>query len=159
MGRVSGRWIQINLTVSPLVWRQGLWDIGQRQLQEQSPPTILSIGKQKKLVYIKGTLFYSAQGCKTLMKTDMNLSSWFSWGLVLWRDVYVCLFGRGVLLFLDVFQMAPWLRWIAEELMMCLRINCGICPECKNCMLHYRTWPLRKYSICYSCQLTCLLFQ
>lgn len=54
---------------------QGLKDIRQGQLQEQTPPHLLPVGEQERLVYTKATLFYSMVGCKTLMRTDMNLSS------------------------------------------------------------------------------------
>lgn len=55
---------------------QGLKDIRQGQLQEQTPPhLLLPVGEQERLVYTKATLFYSMVGCKTLMRTDMNLSS------------------------------------------------------------------------------------
>ena len=129
---------------------QGLKDIRRGQLQEQTPHLLLPIGEQKRLVYTKGTLFYSIPGRKTLMRTDMNLSSWFSWG----QDGV----GGGVfffpqVLFLDVVQMAAGLQRMAEELMMCLRINCSMYPKCEHHMLYFRTWLLHKYNMCYACRL------
>lgn len=149
---VNRRWIQINLTASPLVWHGRVWKISGRGNLRSKPPQLLPIGKQERLVYTKGTLFYSMVGCKTLMRTDMNLSSWFSWGQGGAGSGGVFLFFPLVL-FLDVVQMAAGLHWMAEELMMCLRINCSIYPKCEHCMLRYRTWPLQKYDMCYSCLL------
>lgn len=64
-------------SISGATW-QGLKDIRQGQLQEGYPlpaPHLLSVGVQERLVYTKTALFYSMVGCKTLMRTDMNLSS------------------------------------------------------------------------------------
>lgn len=66
-------------------------------------------------MYTKRTLFYARVGCKTLMRTDMNLSSRFSSGQGF--------FFFPQVLFLDVVQTAAGLHRMAEELMMCLRIN------------------------------------
>lgn len=66
-------------SISSSVTWQGLKDIRQEQHQEQTPH-LLPVGKEERVVYTKGTLFYSMVRCKTLTRTDMNLSSWFSWG-------------------------------------------------------------------------------
>lgn len=77
---VNRRCIQTKRTASPLVWHGRVWKTSGRASSKLLHTHLLPVGEHERLVYTKATLFDSMVGCKTLMRTDMNLSSWFSWG-------------------------------------------------------------------------------